>query len=128
MNRVKIYSRKKLCDDKGWFLKVIDGQESDIPCHTGEVYVICGEIGESRAGHYHPEANEWFTVIQGKAELLLTDTVTKEQRFFVMDADNPRTIFVPNYIAHSVRNIGTIPFVLIAYSDMLYNPRDTVKY
>jgi dTDP-4-dehydrorhamnose 3,5-epimerase-like enzyme len=128
MNRVRIYSRRKIHDTKGWFIKIINGQETNLPNHAGEVYAVCGGVGESRAGHYHNEAKEWFTVIYGKVELKLTDINTGESQSIKMDSTNPITVFIPNQIAHLITNIGAESFIMIAYSDKYYDPDDTVEY
>ncbi len=126
--RVKIISRQKLIDQRGWFLKIINGHESDLPSHTGEVYSILANPGESRANHYHRVAQEWFTLIQGQAQLQLEDVYTRERMLIRLDAKDPRTIFIPNNIAHSIVNLGCEPYILIAYSDQLYDPIDTIPY
>ena len=65
--RIKIIERKKIIDSRGWFLKVITGKEEYLPQFTGEVYLISANPGESRANHYHNEANEWFTLVPRKS-------------------------------------------------------------
>lgn len=61
-------------------MKVITGTEEDIPSHTGEVYLTMGKPGQAKGGHYHPEAVEWFTIIEGSAILKLEDMETHERR------------------------------------------------
>ena len=71
IDNVQIIQRRFISDDRGWFLKAITGNEKGIPPHTGEVYVTMGKPGQAKGGHYHPEAVEWFTVIEGSAVLKL---------------------------------------------------------
>ena len=33
-----------------------------------------------------------------------------------------------NNVAHTLENIGTNDFILLAYTDKLYNPSDTIAY
>ena len=73
IEKVRVIPRRLISDDRGWFLKAITGTEEDIPSHTGEVYLTMGKPGQAKGGHYHPEALEWFTVIQGEAILKLED-------------------------------------------------------
>lgn len=61
-------------------MKAITGKEEDIPSHTGEVYLTMGKPGQAKGGHYHPEAVEWFTIIEGSAILKLEDMETHERR------------------------------------------------
>jgi len=126
--RIKIIKRKRLSDPRGWFLKVITGTEDCIPNSTGEVYLISADVNECRANHYHDEANEWFTLVKGCAELILEDIFTKERVVINLDENNPTTIFVPNKIGHSFRNTGSIPYILVTYTDKLFVPEDTIDY
>ena len=82
IDKVRIIPRRLIADDRGWFLKAITGTEEDIPSHTGEVYLTMGKPGQAKGGHYHPEAVEWFTIIEGSAILKLEDMETHEHAFF----------------------------------------------
>lgn len=42
--------------------------------------------------------------------------------------DDAITVFVPNGIAHAWENAGTEDFILLAYTDLLYDPADTIAY
>jgi len=127
-DRIKIISRKKLKDERGWFLKVIDGTEENLPDYTGEVYITSAVKGEVRGNHFHIKATEWFTLIEGKAVLLLEDANTKERMKIDLDAEEPITVVIPPGIAHAFINFDEKPFILVAYTDMLYDPKDTVEY
>ena len=80
IEKVKIIKRKLIVDDRGWFLKAITGTEEGIPSHTGEVYLTMARPGQAKGGHYHPEAVEWFTIIEGSAVLKLEDVETHETK------------------------------------------------
>ena len=112
-NKIRIIPRKLIVDERGWFLKVITGTEEDIPQHTG---------------HYHPKALEWFTVIQGEAKLILEDTETKERMEILMNLKKSISVFVPCKVAHVFVNTGNSDFILLAYTDKLYDPKDTIPY
>ncbi len=127
-DKIKIINRNLLEDKRGWFLKIIDGSESNLPQFTGEIYVTCGSKGQSKGGHYHIKANEWFTLISGVCDLILFDLVTYEKLVIKLDSRNPLTIFVPNGIAHIFENTGEKDFILIAYTDKHYDPLDTVQF
>jgi len=128
IEKVQIINRRLIADDRGWFLKAITGTEEDIPNHTGEVYLTMGKPGQAKGGHYHPEAVEWFTVIHGNAVLKLEDMETHERRDIEMSLDKAITVFVPNNVAHIVENNGDSDFILLAYTDKLYDPKDTIAY
>lgn len=127
-DRIKIIPRNLIRDDRGWFLKAITGTEDNIPNHTGEVYLTMGKPGQIKGGHYHPEAVEWFTVIQGNAILRLEDIKSKERIEIPMSLEDAKSVYVPNDIAHDFKNIGNTDFIVLAYTDKLYDPKDTIAY
>lgn len=128
IDKVKIINRHLLSDDRGWFLKAINGTEDGLPPHTGEVYLTMGKPGQAKGGHYHPEAVEWFTLIEGYAVLKLEDVETHETREIEMSLEKAITVFIPNNVAHIVVNNSDKDFILLAYTDKLYDPADTIAY
>lgn len=127
-DKIKIIPRRLIKDYRGWFLKVITGTEENIPDYTGEVYLTMGKPGQIKGGHYHPEAVEWFTVIEGEALLRLMDMETKERMEIKMSLSEAKTVFVPNNIAHDFKNAGDTDFIVLAYTDKLYDPKDTIAF
>ena len=128
INKVHIINRRLIVDDRGWFLKVITGKEEGIPSHTGEVYLTMGKPGQAKGGHYHPEAVELFTIIEGSALLKLEDMETHERKDIEMSFEKAITVFIPNNVAHVVVNNSDKDFILFAYTDKLYDPKDTIAY
>ena len=128
IDKVQIINRRLIADERGWFLKAITGTEEGIPNHTGEVYLTMGKSGQAKGGHYHPEAVEWFTIIQGSAVLKLEDMETHEYRDIEMSLEKAITVFIPNNVAHIVVNNSDKDFILLAYTDKLYDPKDTIPY
>jgi dTDP-4-dehydrorhamnose 3,5-epimerase-like enzyme len=128
-NLIRLIPRKLLVDDRGWFLKVIEGTETGLPPFTGEVYLTMALPGQTRGGHYHKRANEWFTVVQGAAIVLLRNIETDEEMELKLNASEPLTLYVPPGIAHTFQNLrnATEPMILVAYSDQLYDPTDTIS-
>lgn len=126
--RAVIIRRRLIADDRGWFLKAITGTEERIPSHTGEVYLTMGKPGQSKGSHYHPEAVEWFTIIEGNAVLKLEDIETHERLDIEMSLEKAITVFIPNNVAHVVVNDRDKDFILLAYTDRLYDPKDTIPY
>lgn len=126
--RCTIIPRCLISDERGWFLKAITGTENGIPSHTGEVYLTMGRPGQSKGGHYHPVAVEWFTIIEGSATLKLEDIYTHERLDIEMSLEKAITVFVPNNVAHKVCNNSDKDFILLAYTDKLYDPKDTIAY
>lgn len=128
IDKVQIIKRRLITDERGWFLKAITGKEERMPSHTGEVYLTMGKPGQAKGGHYHPEAVEWFTIIEGSAILKIEDVVTHEKREIEMSLERAITVFIPNNVAHILINNGDKDFILLAYTDKLYDPADTISY
>lgn len=126
--RATIINRRLIVDDRGWFLKAITGTEEGIPSHTGEVYLTMGKPGQAKGGHYHPEAVEWFTIIEGSAILKLEDVETHERLDIKMSLEQAITVLIPNNVAHTVVNNSGKDFILLAYTDKFYDPKDTIAY
>jgi len=126
--RIQIIPRKKLVNDTGWFLKTMTGSENDLPATFGECYVSSGLPGQSRAGHYHGLATEWFTLLEGTCILKLVDIETGEKTSISLDADKPETIVVPPRIAHLFENNGANTFILSVYSSERFDPSDTILF
>ncbi|MBF4470268.1 WxcM-like domain-containing protein [Flavobacterium sp. HJJ] len=126
--KIKIIPRKLITDNRGWFLKVIDGLEENIPSHTGEVYLTNAVPGEAKGGHYHEKANEWFTLIVGECKLKTVDILTGEKQSLCLSSAKSETIYIPNHIAHIFINNSSEDFILLAYSDQLYLPEDTISF
>ena len=125
--RIEIISRKRIEDSRGWFLKVITGLENGLPHHTGEVYIVSSKNGASRGGHYHKEATEWFTVLTGCANLKLKDVQTNEMMTITLESSKPVTVVVPPNIAHRFDAISGNLFLLLAYTNVIYKPTDTIS-
>jgi dTDP-4-dehydrorhamnose 3,5-epimerase-like enzyme len=125
---IKVIPRNYINDSRGSFLKIITGKEDFLPKHTGEFYLTESINGIAKGGHYHNKANEWFTLIYGKCTLCLCDIITKEVIYLELLSSHPQTIYVPNKIAHVFYNKSNCEFGLVAYSDELYDPLDTIIY
>lgn len=128
IEKVQIISRRLIKDERGWFFKAITGTEDGIPSHTGEVYLTMGTPGQIKGGHYHPNAVEWFTVIEGEAVLRLEDIETHERKEIPMNLEVANSVFVPNNVAHDFKNVGDSNMIILAYTDKLYDPADTIAY
>jgi dTDP-4-dehydrorhamnose 3,5-epimerase-like enzyme len=128
-DKIQLIDRSLLKDERGWFLKVLTGNEDFLPAHIGEAYMTMAKPGEWRANHYHPLTAEWFTVFQGEAKVILEDVQTHERMELTLLADKSQTLFVPPGIAHVFINSSlTEEMLLIAYAANKYDPKDTVMY
>jgi dTDP-4-dehydrorhamnose 3,5-epimerase-like enzyme len=127
-SKIKIIPRRLISDDRGWFLKVIDGKEDNLPKQTGEIYITNAKEGQAKGGHYHKKAAEWFTLLTGSCDLLLVDIETNERMTIKLYDSEPKTIYVPNGVAHVFVNTLKSDFILLAYTDLLYDPEDTIPF
>ncbi len=127
-DKIQIIDRRLIQDERGWFLKAITGKEEGLPQHTGEVYLTMGRPRQMRGGHYHSLAVEWFIIIQGEAILKLEDINTHERMEIKLCSEDAKTVFVSNNIAHAFFNESDKEFILLAYTDRLYDPTDTIEY
>ena len=53
---------------------------------------------------------------------------THEYRDIEMSLEKAITVFIPNNVAHIVVNNSDKDFILLAYTDKLYDPKDTIPY
>jgi dTDP-4-dehydrorhamnose 3,5-epimerase-like enzyme len=130
MEGVYLIPRRLITDERGWFLKVITGKEEGLPSFTGEVYLFSGHAGQVRGNHYHPKANEWFSIVDGTVEIAVQHPETGERVDYVLSATDPQTIFVKAGLSHAFRSPLSTgkSFTMVAYSDVLYDPADTIMH
>ena len=109
-------------------MKTLTGREDGLPNSTGEVYFTSAKAGCNKGGHYHEIAQEWFTMIVGRGILVLEDIDTKERLEIEMNFERPETIYIPQRVAHRVDNRSGKDYIMCAYTDVLYDPKDTITY
>lgn len=128
-SKIEIIDRKYIVDDRGWFLKTLTGKEDGLPQYTGEIYVTSAKPGFNKGGHFHLIATEWFTLIKGRATLLLVDIESGDKISMSLDSAIPQTVVVSPGIAHCFENDSdSEDYVLLAYTDLHYTPQDTIPY
>ena len=71
---------------------------------------------------------ERYSIIYGSDILKLEDMETHERRDIEMPFEKAQTVFIPNNVAHIVVNNSDKDFILLAYTDKLYDPADTIAY
>lgn len=128
INDVALIARKRHEDPRGWLLKVVEGTEPGINLSAGEVYVVSGAPRQTRGGHFHSVASEWFTLIEGDAELVVEDPQSRARRVLTLASSKPVTVFVPPGVAHQFRGTGDASYIVIACASHRYDPADTIPY
>lgn len=128
MTKIITHSLNKISDKRGYFLKTLMSDKFEINQNELEIYITNANPGESKGGHYHEAANEWFTLIKGECLLILIDTNDSSCTKIVLNEQEPKTIFVPPYYAHEFFNTGNEEFILLAATDRIYRKEDTIPY
>ena len=124
LNEVEITELKKLGDNRGFFIKTMtNSMIGKYP--AGEIYLSVASPGVERGNHYHKKATEWFSVIKGKCKITLN--YKGEEKIIRLDANEPKTVKVPPLITHKFINIGSEDCYLLAFTDVDYDPEDTIS-
>ena len=72
------------------------------------------------------EANAWFTLLQGRAEMIIEGIETKERIILQLDSEKPQTVYIPHHIAHALNNLSDVPYILVTYTKKLFDTSDTL--
>ncbi len=108
-------------DERGWLVEVL--RREHLPDDSfGQFYVTTAKPGVAKGGHYHRHKREWFCVIKGGAEILLTNVETGEEKNLQMGEDNIITVGVKPGIAHLLKNTGNEMMYVLIYSDTPFDP------
>jgi dTDP-4-dehydrorhamnose 3,5-epimerase-like enzyme len=127
-NLYQVIERRKLIDARGYFLKTMTGFEPDLPQQFGEIYVIKGDGGQARANHFHNLATEWFTLLEGRVRLNLRNIDTGEEATLLLNDQVPVTVRIHPRVAHSLLGEEQCDYILMAYTNMRYDPADTIAH
>tara|TARA_Y100000766_G_C18913584_1_gene609686 strand:- start:4570 stop:4977 length:408 start_codon:yes stop_codon:yes gene_type:complete len=128
-DKIKIYKRNSIKDSRGHFLKIMNGDEFLNKGDEMEVYCVTAKPGQSRGGHFHKIANEWFTILKGQCDLILEDTDSNQNIVIKLSEKDYKTVHIPPFIAHEFINSSkNEDFLLLAYTDRKYRKSDTINY
>ena len=125
IKEVRVVNLEKKEDERGFFCELIQGKYVPVPDGFGLVYVSqASGPGVIKGNHYHRRKTEWFSVIRGRAELVLKDRKSSERMRVVMGEDEMKMVKVPPDVIHAFRNIGKAEMLLLAYISEPFNPDD----
>lgn len=111
-------------DDRGWLMEILRSDDKIFE-KFGQVYVTTCNPGIAKAWHYHKNQTDFFTVISGKAKIVLYDrrgnSPTKgELNEFIVGEENSILIKIPKEVVHGfaaldnkvafVINCPTLPY------------------
>jgi glycosyltransferase involved in cell wall biosynthesis len=128
LERVRILEQARFEDERGFLQKVLTATQAGGHPPQGEVYVTAARPGESKGHHYHMRMGEWFTVVSGRALLLIRDPNTGEGREIEFSSERPRTVYVPAGLAHAVANAGDGEMICVAWAEREHDPADVFPY
>ena len=124
----EIIERSKIFDNRGYFLKIMNGYEAHLDKNFGEIYVVMGRDGQLRANHYHLKATEWFSILYGEVNLGLKNLKTGQEVNILLSDKTPVTVRVSPNVAHTLLGFKGVDYVVLAYSNLKYDPADTIHY
>jgi UDP-2-acetamido-2,6-beta-L-arabino-hexul-4-ose reductase len=90
----------------------------------GHLLLSVAHAGQSRGGHYHKKKHEWFCVIKGSSVLQVVDIRTGEKKEISMSESNRVLVKLYPYCKHTITNVGTEDVILLAYTDLPFDPKD----
>lgn len=120
---VEIKELKKFEDPRGFLVEYIKGPELE-EREFGQSYLATIKPNFTRGNHYHETKQEIFTIMSGKAKIILEDIKTKERKEIIIDSQKDKTlkrIKFGSFIAHAIKNISNDLVVVVSYNTKLYN-------
>jgi dTDP-4-dehydrorhamnose 3,5-epimerase len=114
-------------DSRGSLKKIL--MQSQLKAgHIEEVYLIYTGKGSVRGNHYHKFTLEYFTVVSGRAVIVLKDLSTGAVQELRISAHDNKIIMVPPGVAHAFKNEREEPLVILAVSTREYDKEDPDTY
>jgi UDP-2-acetamido-2,6-beta-L-arabino-hexul-4-ose reductase len=104
-------------DERGSFSEIIRSHGG-----TGQTSFSTTAPGVTRGDHYHRRKVERFTVLSGEAEICLRRLFDDEVFTFVVSGDEPKSVDMPTFYTHSIRNIGSEPLFTAFWTNDHFDP------
>lgn len=108
-------------DSRGWLVKLLMREHIAGRREFGEIYVTAAHRGQVKGNHYHAQAREWFSVIQGTATMSTRVMATGASALTELSAERPAIVEVAPGVAHAFKNTGSGLMLLLAYADEPYD-------
>ncbi|RJQ25629.1 hypothetical protein C4577_05290 [Candidatus Parcubacteria bacterium] len=83
-------------------------------------YLTCATPGAFKGYHLHRVRAARYVCIKGRMKIILYKDDVREE--YLLDADKPQRLFIPNNIPTGLLNIGDEDAWLINYPDPPYDP------
>lgn len=110
-------------DERGWFVEVLR-QENLTNKEFGQMSITVAYPGQTKGKHYHTRKTEWYCVIKGESELILTDNKTKKTKKINISGKKIGIVEIPPNVFHAIKNIGKEEMMLLVYCDESFNKKD----
>ena len=120
--KVELKAIEKHTDERGLLLEII--RDDKIKEELKQVYFSTSKPEVIRGNHYHKRKVEWFSVVKGKAKLVLEDNESKEREELILSDDEPAIIKILPNISHAIQNIRDDEMYLIVIANEVFNPDD----
>ncbi len=85
-------------------------------------YLTTTKPGSFKGYHLHRVRAARYVAIKGKMKIILYKPGTAEKEEYILDAEKPTRLFIPNNIATGLLNISDEEAWLINYPDPPYDP------
>jgi len=119
----KIKKLEKHIDERGWLLEIL--RDDEIEEEIKQVYYSTSKPGIIRGNHFHKRKVEWFSVVKGKAKLILEDNESKKREELVLSDDEPTIVKITPNVSHAIQNIGYDEMHLIVIVNEVFDPHAT---
>lgn len=122
---VQILTGRRRSDARGWLHVALGASQLPDGVQFGELYIVRSlHAGDRRGDHLHHRMDEWFSVVEGAADLELR--VGDARRVIELRAEEPTTVRVPAGVAHCLVQVGDQPMTAVAWATAEYDPEDVV--
>ena len=129
LDDIVIITGRRREDGRGWLHVALGASQLPEGAEFGELYLVrAPAAGDRRGDHFHPRMHEWFSVVEGAADLELVDPESGDRRVLRLVADAPRTVHVPAGIAHCFVNAMDAPMTIVAWASAEHDPDDVVAF
>ncbi|MCL4377764.1 MAG: WxcM-like domain-containing protein [Actinobacteria bacterium] len=121
-------SLAKLEDAKKVVTKNLGGEENGFLIELYKdndkttAYLTAAKPGAFKGYHLHRIRAARYVALKGKMKITLYKPGEKTKEEYILDANNPQRLFIPNNIATGLLNIGDEEAWLINYPDPAYDP------
>ena len=115
---------------KGYLVEFLTGEDIKINGGFGHCFFVDFKDKKSvRGNHYHEHQHEFYTVIEGKAEVTLVDIKSKKREKIILSDSKFEKLRIGPMVAHAAVSLAP-KTILLSYYKYAYDPKnpDTKPY